>query len=189
MDAMTYVIELLQNSLSNGNINPGGAPMTVAEATQIADNALEHSVRCVLAAVQATEILNCSQGKLLLLTHAVHITCMPPHPHPMVSGLPGALIWHGVEMRRFRRLLSPPLQHLLTSPGQAALGRGVAVMSKDLEHSMGECQALMHLASDAVRAAADSPFLEGATHNARSALCYVVLPCTQRLTGEPGFRQ
>lgn len=32
------------------------AQMTVAEATEIADNALEHSVRCILQAVQVRHV-------------------------------------------------------------------------------------------------------------------------------------
>ncbi len=40
----------------------GGAAMTIAEATMIADNALEHTVRSLLAALQAPEILKSTQG-------------------------------------------------------------------------------------------------------------------------------
>lgn len=36
--------------------------MTVAEATVIADNALEHTVRTILAALQAPEILKSTSG-------------------------------------------------------------------------------------------------------------------------------
>jgi hypothetical protein len=88
----------------------------------------------------------------------------------------GALIWHGSEMKRFKRLLSPPLQHLLTRPARSALGRGSASMSKDLVSNMGMCQALMRLATDAVRAAVESPFLEGFGAQATRALCCVTLP-------------
>ena len=41
----------------------GGSAMTVAEATTIADNALEHSVRTVLASLQAAEILKSTDGR------------------------------------------------------------------------------------------------------------------------------
>lgn len=44
----------------------GGAAMTIAEATMIADNALEHTVRSLLAALQAPEILKSTQGMLCL---------------------------------------------------------------------------------------------------------------------------
>lgn len=37
-------------------------------------------------------------------------------------------------------------------------------------------QALMHLASDAVRAAAESPFLDGALEKASGVLCCLTLP-------------
>lgn len=36
--------------------------MTVAEATNIADNALEHTVRTILASLQAPEILKSTSG-------------------------------------------------------------------------------------------------------------------------------
>lgn len=40
----------------------------------------------------------------------------------------GALMWHGRELRHFKRLISPPLQQLLTRPGTALAGRGQAAM-------------------------------------------------------------
>lgn len=40
----------------------GGETMTVAEATLIADNALEHTVRCILDALLASEILKSTKG-------------------------------------------------------------------------------------------------------------------------------
>ena len=40
----------------------GGEAMTVAEATLIADNALEHTVRCILDALLASEILKSTKG-------------------------------------------------------------------------------------------------------------------------------
>ncbi len=45
----------------------------------------------------------------------------------------------------------------------------------------------MHLASDAVRAAAESPFLDGALASASGVLCCINLPpAGQRFTGGPG---
>lgn len=88
----------------------GDSQLTVAEATDIADNALEHTVRCVLQAVQAVELLKSSGG---------------------------ALMWHGRDLRHYRRLLSPPLQQLLTCPGTGVLGRGVAALSAGAAHEMG----------------------------------------------------
>ena len=52
----------------------------------------------------------------------------------------GALIWHGKDLRHYRRLLSPPLQRLLTCPGAAALGRGVASMPLAAARRMGTGQ-------------------------------------------------
>lgn len=49
----------------------------------------------------------------------------------------GALIWHGRDLRRYKRLLSPPLQRLLTCPGTAALGRGLASMPASYAHEVG----------------------------------------------------
>lgn len=65
--------------------------MTMADATRFADNALEHMVRTLGAALAAPQILESTQG---------------------------ALRWDGLQYeRRYRRLLSPPLQRLLTQPG------------------------------------------------------------------------
>ena len=52
-----------QDVLSQVMTNAGGTPMTVAEATLIADNALEHTVRCLLAAMAAPEVLKSTQGE------------------------------------------------------------------------------------------------------------------------------
>lgn len=138
----------------------GGSAMTIAEATNIADSALEHTVRTILASLQAPEILKSTAG---------------------------ALIWHGRDLRRYKRLLSPPLQRLLTCPGTAALGRGVASMPASYAHQMGAGQSLMHLASDAVRAAAESPFLEEAVKKASAILCCISMPSPkQRFAGDDG---
>ncbi len=51
---------------------------------------------------------------------------------------------------------------------------------------MGPGQSLMHLASDAVRAAAESPFLEEAVRKASAILCCISMPSPkQRFAGEP----
>lgn len=49
----------------------GGSAMTVAEATNIADNALEHTVRTILASLQAPEILKSTSGVIPENHHAV----------------------------------------------------------------------------------------------------------------------
>ena len=72
-----------------------GAPMTMADATRFADNALEHVVHTLLAALSARAILESTQG---------------------------ALRWDGLQYeKKYRRLLSPPLQRLLTQPGALLL--------------------------------------------------------------------
>ncbi|DBA68374.1 hypothetical protein WJX79_000768 [Trebouxia sp. C0005] len=156
-EAAHLVVVVEQDVLSKA---VGGSAMTVAEATNIADNALEHTVRTILASLQAPEILKSTSG---------------------------ALIWHGRDLRRYKRLLSPPLQRLLTCPGTAALGRGVASMPASYAHQMGPGQSLMHLASDAVRAAAESPFLEEAVRKASAILCCISMPSSkQRFAGDNG---
>lgn len=39
-----------------------GSPVTVDDAVGISDNAMEHTLRCLLAAVQAPEVLDSSKG-------------------------------------------------------------------------------------------------------------------------------
>ena len=58
------------------------------------------------------------------------------HQATICAASAGALIWHGRDLRRYRRLLSPPLQRLLTCPGVAALGRGVASMPASYAHQV-----------------------------------------------------
>jgi cell division GTPase FtsZ len=127
----------------------GGDQMTVAESTEIANAALEHTVRCVLRAVCAEEILKSSQG---------------------------GLMWHGKDLKHFRRLISPPLQQLFSHDGIGVLGRGLATIPAYSAASMGCTSALMHLSSDAVRAAAESPFVEGVLPKASGVLCCMRVP-------------
>lgn len=205
----------------------GGETMTVAEATLIADNALEHTVRCILNALLASEILKSTKGVPQSIIYPTPIYCIPNGKSasrvpvllstPCPCGAPfetdwrpiqatlapvwlgahgsqglrhapryvGALAWHGKDLRHYRRLLSPPLQRLLSCPGTAALGRGVAVMPATRVRQVGTSSALMHLASDAVRAAAESPFLEASIGRASAVLCCLSLPpaLTPRLAG------
>lgn len=137
---------ILQDKLSKVH---NGEMMTVAEATLIADNALEHTVRTVLAALQAPEILKSNAGPLM---------------------------WHGRDLRRYRRLLSPPLQRLLTCPGVAALGRGGASLPLETFWKYPLCGALKQLASDAVLSAAESPFLQLDAGQVSAVLCCISLP-------------
>lgn len=112
----------------------------------------------------------------------------PPYKHSLLTlhlqaeevlkSSRGALMWHGRDLRHFKRILPPPVQQLLTRPGTAVLGRGLASMPAEAAHQMGAAQALMHLASDAVRAAAESPFLEGALLASSGVLVCIDLPPT-----------
>ena len=78
----------------------------------------------------------------------------------------GALMWHGRDLRHFRRLLAPPLQQLLTGGGTAAvpgsqagaaaglseaatgsvavLGRGLAAMPAEVAQQMGGAKVGWH---------------------------------------------
>lgn len=81
----------VQEVLAGVQTGDAAAPMTMADATRFADNALEHMVRTLLAALTAPAILESTQG---------------------------ALRWDGLQYeKRYRRLLSPSLQRLLTQPG------------------------------------------------------------------------
>ena len=81
----------MQEVLAGVQTGEVGSPMTMADATRFADNALEHMVRTLLTALMAPAILESTQG---------------------------ALRWDGLQYeKRYRRLLSPPLQRLLTQPG------------------------------------------------------------------------
>ena len=59
----------------------------------------------------------------------------------MLKSSRGALMWHGRNLRHFKRLLAPPLQELLTQPGSAVLGRGLASLPAEAAHQMGGVQA------------------------------------------------
>ena len=155
-DAAHLVAVMEQNVLMQAF---GDSQLTVSEATDIADTALEHTVRCVLQAVQAREILKSSGG---------------------------ARMWHGRDLRHYKRLLAPPLQQLLSCPGHAVLGRGLASLPMEAVDSMGYSEALMHLASDAVIAASESPFLDRALETASAVLCCIGLPSQQQLGPHEG---
>lgn len=127
----------------------GEDTLTVAESTEIANAALEHTVRCVVQAVCASEMLKSTQG---------------------------GLMWHGQELKHFKRLISPPLQHLLTQKGLGVLGRGLAILPDKAVGSMGQPAAMMHLASKAVASAAESPFFEGVLEKAGGVLCCLRVP-------------
>lgn len=81
------------------------------------------------------------------LRSSLNPTCLPllaptlPMQAPEVlKSSSGALMWHGRDMRHFKRILAPPLQQLLTQPGSAVLGRGLASMPAEAAHQMGAVQ-------------------------------------------------
>lgn len=150
--ALAHVVVVLdQDVLLQQSYGENAETLTVAESTEIANAALEHTVRCIVQAVNAPEMLKSTQG---------------------------GLMWHGKELRHFKRLISPPLQQLLTQKGVAVLGRGLALFPASAAQSMngGYAAAMMHLASEAVAGAAESPFVEGVLSKAGGVLCCLRVP-------------
>lgn len=97
----------------------------------------------------------------------------------------GAMMWHSIsDARRGQPASSSQgmtglLRQALTHPGAVGtLGRGTAVMPGAHASQLGRPTALMHLASDAVRAASTSPFLEGTQGRGGmvTVLCILALP-------------
>jgi hypothetical protein len=151
------VVVLDQDVLLQQSYGEDAETLTVSESTEIANTALEHTVRCIVQAVHAQEMLKSTQG---------------------------GLMWHGKELKHFKRLISPPLQQLLTQKGVGVLGRGLAMLPADAVASMGggHAAAMMHLASEAVAGAAESPFVEGVLGKAGGVLCCLRVPAI----GSPG---
>lgn len=150
--ALAHVVVVLdQDVLLQQSYGEHAETLTVAESTEIANAALDHTVRCIVQAVNAPEMLKSTQG---------------------------GLMWHGKELRHFKRLISPPLQQLLTQKGVAVLGRGLALLPSNAAQSMdgGYAAAMMHLASEAVAGAAESPFVEGVLSKAGGVLCCLRVP-------------
>lgn len=125
------------------------ADLTMDAARSIAETTLEFMVRSILWALQAPEMLKVSRGSFQ---------------------------WHGRDLRQYQRLLTPPLQHLLTCPGFASLGRGQAVVPLATLQQAGLSSTLTTLAEDAVDAALESPFLEDCADCATAVLCVLSVP-------------
>lgn len=62
----------------------------------------------------------------------------------------GTMLWHGRDLRQYKRLLSPPLEVLLTCPGVGGLGRGLASIPIASLVEAGLASGLSTLAEDAV---------------------------------------
>jgi hypothetical protein len=60
------------------------------------------------------------------------------------------MLWHGRDLRQYKRLLSPPLEVLLTCPGVGGLGRGLASLPVASLAEAGLASGLSTLAEDAV---------------------------------------
>ena len=154
LSKLAHVVVVLEQDVLLKQSYGDDKTLTVSESTEIAISALEHTVRCIVQAVHASEMLKSTQG---------------------------GLMWHGKELKHFKRLISPPLQHLLTQKGLGVLGRGRALLPQKAAMSMGHSAALMHLASEAVAGAAESPFIEGVIDRAGGVLCCLRIPDDESL--------
>ncbi|KAG2484764.1 hypothetical protein HYH03_016418 [Edaphochlamys debaryana] len=135
--------------ISQGVLTRASAELTMAQAQAIADNTLVYTVQSTLWALRAPEILKVANG---------------------------AFLWHGRDLRNIRRPLFPPMMNLLSCPGHATLGRGQAALPAALLAQAGLASALSTLAEDAVKAAAESPFLDGKLESATGVLCVLRVP-------------
>jgi len=68
------------------------------------------------------------------------------------------------------------LQQLFAAAGGAVLGRGMAALPRAAVAGATSAAVVAHMAADATRAAAESPFLEGQLPGADSLLCCIGMP-------------
>ncbi|KAG2454551.1 hypothetical protein HYH02_000396 [Chlamydomonas schloesseri] len=135
--------------IAQGVLTRASAELTMGQAQAIADNTLVYTVQSTLWALRAPEILKVSHG---------------------------AFLWHGRDLRNIKRPLFPPMMSLLSCPGHATLGRGQAALPLPLLQQAGLASALSTLAEDAVKAAAESPFLDNKLESATGVLCVLRVP-------------
>ncbi|KXZ44556.1 hypothetical protein GPECTOR_65g174 [Gonium pectorale] len=135
--------------ISQGVLTRASAELTMGQAQAIADNTLVYTVQSTLWALRAPEVLKVSHG---------------------------AFLWHGRDLRNYKRPLFPPMMNLLSCPGYATLGRGQAALPRPLLQQAGLASALSTLAEDAVKAAAESPFLDNKMESATGVLCVLRVP-------------
>ncbi|KAG2436369.1 hypothetical protein HXX76_006676 [Chlamydomonas incerta] len=135
--------------IAQGVLTRASAELTMGQAQAIADNTLVYTVQSTLWALRAPEILKVSHG---------------------------AFLWHGRDLRNIKRPLFPPMMNLLSCPGHATLGRGQAALPLPLLQQAGLASALSTLAEDAVKAAAESPFLDNKLESATGVLCVLRVP-------------
>ncbi|GAX83431.1 hypothetical protein CEUSTIGMA_g10856.t1 [Chlamydomonas eustigma] len=145
-EVASLVVVIDQNVLTRAS-----SDLTMSEASSIADNTLEYTVRSLLWALRAPEILK--------VTH-------------------GSYVWHGRDLRLMKRPLFPPMMQLISCPGIGNLGRGRAALPWEALLQAGLPSALSTLAEDAVKAASYSPFLEGKVSSCTAALCVLLLPAS-----------
>ncbi len=157
--------------VAQGVLQRASAELTIKDASAIADNTLECSVRSVLWALGAPELLRASQGAcvgVFVCVCRVQIACCEYDDCSKLEAAvftarasindttennatpAGSMAWHGRDLRQYKRLLSPPLERLLTCPGTAALGRGLASIPISSLREAGLPSTLSTLAEDAV---------------------------------------
>jgi len=145
---------------------PGAPSVTMAEAAAIADAALAQCGRTLLASLAAPDVLGVASNGAASW-HA-RDAAAAPGASPSRRGPSAA----SLSLKNARRALLPPLAAALAPPGRSALGRGSAAVEagRGSGNSDGEVSSLVAaLAADAVRAAAESPFLLDAAANSSSS--------------------
>mmetsp|Transcript_6724 Transcript_6724/g.14841 ORF Transcript_6724/g.14841 Transcript_6724/m.14841 type:complete len:727 (-) Transcript_6724:464-2644(-) len=151
--------------IDQGVLTRASSELTIPEASAIADNTLEYTVRSVLWALRAPEILKVTNG---------------------------SFIWHGRDLRNMKRTMFPPMLRFITCPGLGNLGRGQAAIPVTSLRQAGLPSTLSTLAEDAVKAASESPFLENKMSSATAALCILRMPrCIMGSAAEglPGYTE
>ncbi|MEW5307186.1 MAG: hypothetical protein WDW36_009594 [Sanguina aurantia] len=143
-------------------LTKASSEVTMLEASAIADVTLEATVRSILWALKAPELLKVTDG---------------------------VFVWHGRGLRSVKRAMSQPMMDLLSCPGQGALGRGQATIPQESLQKLGLKASLSMLAEDAVKAASESPFLDDKMGTATAVLCILRVPksvCQMQHTSSSG---
>mmetsp|Transcript_6744 Transcript_6744/g.19376 ORF Transcript_6744/g.19376 Transcript_6744/m.19376 type:complete len:530 (+) Transcript_6744:622-2211(+) len=126
----------------------GGAVVTVAQAVSSADRALTTAVHAIAQAVLAPQLLRITAEQEL---------------------------WMNQPGKRGASARSEVLQMMFAQPGHTRLGHASSRLPRRLCQGV-EVAGLAQAAADGVRAAADSPFLDGTVPLAAALLCCLVLP-------------
>ena len=147
---------------------PGAPGVTMAEAVAIADAALAQCGRALLASLAAPDVLGVA-GNGAASWHARDAGASAAAASP-ARRAPSAA---SLSLKNARRALLPPLAAALAPPGRSVLGRGSAAVEGIVGSGSGNggevASLVAALAADAVRAAAESPFLLDAAASSSSS--------------------